>query len=240
MFIEPLETLLRTKHGEISAMLIEPIVLGAGGMIMYPPEYLKEVSRLMQLYGVHLIADEIAVGFGRTGKMFACEHADISPDFMCVSKGLTSGTLPISVTLTTAEIYESFLDDNYIGKTFFHGHTYTANPIACAAANATLDVFKKESLLQNVVNNQEYFKNQLLQFEGYDLVTESRAIGFIGALELKCDRETMLLICRKALENNMLLRPIAGVLYLYLPLVTTNDQIDDIYYRLNKVFNDII
>lgn len=248
-FIKPLKKLLAEKNDEISAMILEPMVLGAGGMIIYPSEYLRAVRELTKKYNVHLIADEIAVGFGRTGKMFACEHAEIAPDFICLSKGMTSGTLPISATLTSSKVYESFLDDDYKGKTFFHGHTYTANPIACAAALATLEVFEKESTLAKAQKLISRFRERLSEFEKYSVVGEVRSLGFIGGIELVKDRLTrepidnirqlVLDIYKRGLANNLLLRPMGNVMYLYLPLSVTIDELEDIYDRMHKVFIEI-
>ena len=145
--VDALGDALREGGETVAAVILEPLLLGAGGMIVYPPEYLSRAAALARTLGVHLILDEVATGFGRTGTMFACEQAGVSPDFLCLSKGLTGGTMPLAATLTTAEVYNSFLGGPDSGKTFHHGHTYTANPVGCAAALASLDLFEEEELV---------------------------------------------------------------------------------------------
>lgn len=246
-FVDPLEKLLQEKGHEIAAMLIEPMVLGAAGMVIYPALYLAEVRRLTKQYDVLLIADEVAVGFGRTGKMFACEHAAVVPDIMCISKGISSGTLAISATLTNNDIYQTFMDDSYCGKTFFHGHTFTANPITCAASLASIAVFEKEEVWSGLASKIDLIKQKSLNFADYDIVGDVRTLGMIMAIELKTDlvadygyenlRQLVLAIYCKGLDNNILLRPMGNVVYLYLPLASTIDELDDIYDRLSLVFD---
>lgn len=248
-FIDPLEDLLKEKSGEIAAMLIEPMCLGAAGMVIYPAEYLAQVRILTEKYNVLLIADEVAVGFGRTGKMFACEHAQIVPDIMAISKGISSGTLPISATLTNDKIYESFLDDNYTGKTFFHGHTYTANPIACAASLASIAIFDKESSLDNVAKCAPLIAKRFENFYQYSIVSDVRTLGMIAAVELDSTqlsvyaydnlRDLVLNVYRKGLEHNVLLRPMGNVIYLYLPLSIGNDELEDVLDKVSDVFKEL-
>ena len=148
--LHALEAILQSHAGTLAGMILEPLLLGAGGMIVYPPSYLAGAARLGRQYGVHLILDEVATGFGRTGTMFACEQARVSPDFLCLSKGLTGGLLPLAATLTTEQVYEAFLGDDGGSRTFYHGHTFTANPIGCALALASLDLFEEDHLLARV------------------------------------------------------------------------------------------
>lgn len=249
-FVDPLEELLSKKSDEIAAMLIEPMVLGAAGMVIYPAEYLSKVRRLTEKYNVLLIADEVAVGFGRTGRLFACEHANVVPDIMAISKGISSGTLPISATLTTNAIYETFLDDSYSGKTFFHGHTYTANPIACAASIASIAIFDKERSLEKVPVKAKILENKFNEFMSYEFVADVRVLGMIAALELDSSklqdhasvdlREMVLSIYRKGLEHNILLRPMGNVIYLYLPLSITEQELEDVLSRLSLVLAEIL
>jgi len=152
-----LEAILKKKSKEIAALILEPMVMAAGGMIIYPSAYLKGAAQLAKKYNVHLILDEVASGFGRTGKMFACEHAKVKPDFICLSKGITSGYLPFAATLTTSKVYQAFYADYKKNKTFYHGHTYTANPISCAVALASLKLYKKENTLKRVSELIMYF-----------------------------------------------------------------------------------
>ncbi|MGB3114342.1 MAG: adenosylmethionine--8-amino-7-oxononanoate transaminase, partial [Candidatus Omnitrophota bacterium] len=184
------EEVLKENAGEISAVVIEPLLLGAGGMIVYPVEYLKRVWDLCREYNVHLIVDEVATGFGRTGKMFACEHAGVEPDFMCLSKGITSGYLPLGATLMTEEIYKAFYDDHDKLKTFYHGHTYTANPVSCAAAIASIDLFKSENSLENAGVINRSLGSFLSEMAELPFVGDVRSIGVVGAMELVKDKKT--------------------------------------------------
>ena len=223
-----LESILKKHSGEIAAMILEPMVMAAGGMIIYPKEYLSEAASLARKYNVHLILDEVATGFGRTGKMFACEHASVKPDFICVSKGVTSGTLPLGITLTTEKIYKAFYADYKEKKTFYHGHTYTANPIACAVALASLDIFKEEGTMQNVMERSKQLREGLERFRSLSVVGDVRQIGMIGALELVKDKEKKtafdfeervgLRIYKEGLKRNIILRPLGNIVYLFLPL----------------------
>src|SRR5690606_20685741 len=148
--LNQLEHLLRETADEVAALVIEPLVQCAAGMVMHPEGYLRGVRELTRKYNVLLIADEVAVGMGRTGKMFACEQEDVSPDFLCLAKGLTGGYMPVAATLTTDEVWNAFLGDYASSRTFFHGHTFGGNPLGCAAALATLDVFEEEETLKNL------------------------------------------------------------------------------------------
>jgi len=224
----PLEQLLKKRGREIAGIILEPLVMAAGGMIIYPPAYLDRVGKLAAKHGVHLILDEVATGFGRTGKMFACEHAHVQPDFICLSKGITSGALPLGATLTTERVYRAFYADYAQGKTFYHGHTYTANPIACAAALASLRVFEEENTLARVRGLLPQFRDGLERFRSLRIVGDVRQIGLIGAIELVKDRRTKepfgarervgLKIYREGLKRNLVLRPLGHIIYLFLPL----------------------
>ncbi len=240
--IKPMEDMLKKHSNGIAAIIMEPMVMAAGGMIIYPKEYLAKAARLAKKYNVHLILDEVATGFGRTGKMFACEHANVKPDFMCLSKGLTSGTLPLAATLTTEKIYRAFYDDYRKKKTFYHGHTYTANPIACAAALASLDIFKEEGTLDNVRDKAELLREGLEKFRDLPIVGDVRHIGMIAALELVKDKKRKtpfgfeervgLNIYKEGLKRNLVLRPLGNVLYLFLPLCVKKQVLDSLLLRL--------
>jgi adenosylmethionine-8-amino-7-oxononanoate aminotransferase len=185
-----LDNLLKEEGANIAGMILEPLLMGAGGMLVYPVEYLLEVSRLCQRHGIHMILDEVATGFGRTGEMFAMDHAGVCPDFLCLSKGITGGTLPLAVTVTTEEICQAFYGDYQEGRTFFHGHTFTANPIASAAALASLDIFETERVMDRLperVNALQSAKEALL---GLPVVGDARGIGMVAAFELVQDKET--------------------------------------------------
>ena len=248
--IKPLEKLLQEKHTEICALLIEPLVMGAAGMIIYPKEYLAKVAVLTRKYKVHLILDEVAVGFGRTGRMFAYEHVPgIKADFLCLSKGITSGYLPLAVTLTTEQISQAFYGDYEKRKTFFHGHTYTANPISCSAGLASLRIFKEERTLQKARKLMPFFHQGLKKFRDLDLVGDVRYIGFIGAMELVRDKKTKegfglqrrlgLEVYKRGLKYNLVLRPLGDIIYLFLPLCTSKAEIEDILKRAYSVIKSL-
>jgi adenosylmethionine-8-amino-7-oxononanoate aminotransferase len=233
--IRPLETLLQKRNNEIAGVILEPLVMAAGGMIIYPVEYLIRVAELTQRYNVHLILDEVATGFGRTGKMFACEYARVQPEFICLSKGITSGTLPLGATLTTEKIYHAFYADYEKKKTFYHGHTYTANPIACSVALASLRIFTEENMLQKVKKLIPFFHYELERFRTLPIVGDVRYIGMIGALELVCEKGTKkpfsfkerigVKIYQQGLKRGLLLRPLGNIIYFYLPLCIKKKEI---------------
>jgi len=178
-----LERVLAERSNAVAAVIVEPMLQGAGGMIVWPAEFLSGVRRLCDKFDTLMIADEILTGFGRTGKMFACEHAGVSPDLICLSKGLTGGYLPLAVTAVTERIYEAFLDDDR-SKAFFHGHSYTANPLACAVALASLGLFRKEKTLERVGSLERQFGRRLEGLRGMSVVGDVRGIGGVGAIEL--------------------------------------------------------
>ncbi|MDD5427918.1 MAG: adenosylmethionine--8-amino-7-oxononanoate transaminase [Candidatus Omnitrophica bacterium] len=226
--VKPMENILKEHSNEISAVILEPLVMAAGGMIIYPKEYLAKAAKLAKKYDVHLILDEVATGFGRTGRMFACEHAGVTPDFMCLSKGITSGTLPLGVTMTTEKIYKAFYADHKEKKTFYHGHTYTANPIVCAAALASLDIFEEEKTLNKVKKMSKLLRAGLERFRDLAIVGDVRSIGMIGAIELVKDKKAKepfsfeervgFKIYKEGLKKNLILRPLGNIVYLFLPL----------------------
>ena len=227
--IEGLKAIFEAHAHEISAFIIEPLVQCAGGMSMYHPLYISHARKLCDTYKIHLIADEIAVGFGRTGKMFACEHAGVSPDFMTLSKGLTGGYLPLSVVMTTHEIYDAFYADYTEFKAFLHSHSYTGNPLACSAANATLDLFEKEAILEKNQEKSAYMATLLERFKGLSNVVSTRQTGMIAAIELQqypLEFRVNLKIFEHALKKGVLLRPLGNIVYFMPPYVITYEQID--------------
>ncbi|MEA2247636.1 MAG: adenosylmethionine---8-amino-7-oxononanoate aminotransferase, partial [Solirubrobacteraceae bacterium] len=180
-----MERLLAAHPGEVAAVIVEPLVQGAAGILVHPEGYLRDVRALCDEHGAFLICDEVATGFGRTGRMFACEHEDVSPDFMCVAKGITGGYLPLAVTLTTERVYEGFLGRHEEFRTFFHGHTYTGNPLACAAALATLRVFVQEGTLERLGPKIELHGELLAEHvEPLAAVAEVRRRGFMAGIQL--------------------------------------------------------
>lgn len=224
-----LEKIFSQNAGRISAFIIEPLVQCAGGMHMYHPSYISHARKLCDAYNIHLIADEIAVGFGRTGKMFACEHAGVSPDFMTLSKGLTGGYLPLSVVLTTQKVYDAFYCDYSEFKAFLHSHSYTGNPLACAAANATLDIFEQEAILENNQEKIAFMASCLERFKNAPNVQSIRQTGMIAAVELKeypIDFRVNLKVFTHALKQGVLLRPLGNVVYFMPPYVITCKEME--------------
>ncbi len=230
------------KYGnETAAIIVEPLLQGSAGMKIYPPLYLKKLRELCNKYNVHLIADEIATGYGRTGKMFACDHAGvnegISPDIMCLSKGLTGGYMPMAIAITTQEIYDAFYDDYLKGKAFMHSHTYAGNPLACSAAVEVLKILREEKIIEKANSKAEYF-NQIIREKFLPLknVGEVRSIGLINAIELVKDKDTKesldstkrtgYQIYKKALEKGVLLRPLGDVIYFNPPLIIEKEDMD--------------
>src|SRR5687767_3296303 len=181
---QDMEELLRENEGEVVAVVVEPLVQGAAGILTHPDGYLRAVRELCNRYDVLMIVDEVATGFGRTGRMFACEHEDVAPDLMCLAKGLTGGYLPLAATLATERIYEGFLGEHAELRTFFHGHTYTGNPLACAAALASLDVFEREQTLERLQPKIALLERSLAEIESLSAVGEVRRRGFMCGIEL--------------------------------------------------------
>jgi adenosylmethionine-8-amino-7-oxononanoate aminotransferase len=220
----------------VAAVIVEPLVQCAGGMRMYDPLYLKLLRESCDRYGVHLIADEIAVGFGRTGTMFACEQAGIRPDYLCLSKGLTGGYLPLSAVLTTDAIYDAFYDEYTKLNAFLHSHSYTGNPLACAAANATLAIFREEPVIERNLATAAHMLAAVEHLRAHPHVAEIRQCGMILAIELMKDPATRtpwpweqrrgLRIYRHALERGALIRPLGTTVYFMPPYVISPGEID--------------
>lgn len=240
------------KHGnETAALLVEPLLQGSAGMKIYPPLYLKKLRELCDEYNVHLIADEIATGYGRTGKMFAFEHAGVSPDIMCLSKGLTGGYMPMAIFATTQKIYDAFYDDYNTGKAFMHSHTYSGNPLACSAANAVLDLMADGSILRKAQENATYFNNIIKEkFLSHKNVGEVRHIGLINAIELVKDKNakepfdsklrTGYQIYKKALHKGVILRPLGDVIYFNPPLIIERKDMDYITDVALECMTDVL
>ncbi|UPT78096.1 adenosylmethionine--8-amino-7-oxononanoate transaminase [Sulfurovum sp. XGS-02] len=227
--LQALEEVLKERSDEIAAFIVEPLIQGAGGMHMYHPAYLSGARALTQQYGVHLIADEIMTGFGRTGKMFACDHAEISPDFMTLSKALTGGYLALSVVMTTNDVYQAFYCDYNEYKAFLHSHSYTGNPLACAAALATLEIFEQNDILGENEKKSRYIMEQLEKFSVLPNVKEIRQQGMVTAIELKGYETTERIgvkIYKYALTRGVLLRPLGHIIYFMPPYVISYEEID--------------
>lgn len=231
------ESLLKERGGEIAALIVEPLVQGAGGMKMYHPLFLSEAKQLCERYGLHFIADEILVGFGRTGSMFACEQADITPDFLVLSKGLTGGYLPLSVVLTTEEVYGSFYCDYNPSRSFLHSHSYTGNALACAAANATLDIFESENVIENNRRSIALIGEELKRFEELARVKEVRQCGMIAAIELEGfdpSERIGLKIHQHCMREGVLIRPLGSVIYVMAPYVITPDELKTVFKAIKE------
>ncbi|MFT7823554.1 MAG: adenosylmethionine--8-amino-7-oxononanoate transaminase [Sulfurimonas sp.] len=236
--LQDMERMLKAYEGEVSSVIIEPLVQCAGGMTMYDASYIKSLRALCDQYDVHLIADEIAVGFGRTGTMFACEQAEITPDLLCLSKGITAGYLPLSVTLITDDIYHAFYCDYSEGKSFLDSHSYTGNALACAVANATMDFFEENRVIENNQAHIETMQKHLQELEGFPYVKEVRQRGMIGAVELEgfdASRRINLEIYRFALDNEVLIRPLGNVIYVMPPYTITTEELDQIFNVIKRV-----
>ena len=231
---EAMERTLAEHHASIAAVIVEPLVQCAGGMRMYHPVYLEKLRAACDRYDVHLIADEIAVGFGRTGTLFACEQAGISPDFMCLSKGLTGGFLPLSAVLTRDRVYQAFYDDYDQLKGFMHSHSYTGNALCCAAALATLDLFEQSDVMATNRRLAAHMRAAVADLEDHPHVAEIRQHGMILAMEMVDadgrpfpwqDRRGIR-VYRHALDHSALLRPLGNSVYFMPPYVITEEEID--------------
>jgi len=226
--VEEVEEIIRRHQGELAGLIIEPLVQAAAGMLTSPPGYLKRIRELCNQYDLLMIADEVATGFGRTGKMFACEQEAVTPDLMALSKGITGGYLPLAATLTTQSIYDAYLGEYAEFKTFFHGHSYTGNPLGCAAALANLDIFEKESVLERLQPKIEFVKKRLHSWKDWEHVGEIRQVGLMIGIELVADKSKKTPypiewrvgteVCRRAKAKGVLLRPLVNVIVLMPPL----------------------
>jgi adenosylmethionine---8-amino-7-oxononanoate aminotransferase len=223
-----MERLLAAHSGEVAAVIMEPLVQGAAGMLVHPSGYLRGVRELCDRHGVLLILDEVATGFGRTGRMFACEHEGVAPDLLCLAKGLTGGYLPLAATLATERIYEGFLGEFEEFRTFFHGHTYTGNPLACAAALATLDVFEEERTLARLATKISLLGELLEPLAAMPAVREVRRCGFMVGIELAEYPPSLRMGHRVTLEarrRGAIVRPLGDVVVLMPPLAISPGEL---------------
>ena len=225
------EELCKQKADEISAIILEPLIQGAGYMHMYHEEFLVLIREICTRYNVHLIADEVMTGFGRTGELFACQVANISPDFIVLSKGLTGGYLPLSVVLTSNDIYAKFYCDYNEHKAFLHSHSYTGNALACAAANATLDIFENDNIIEENKKKSQYISKKLEKFTELSNVKLVRQRGMVGVIELqgyKSEDRIGLQVYQYGLKHGVLLRPLGHIIYFMPPYIITNEEIDKV------------
>ena len=231
--LDRLRALLEEHGGEIAAVIVEPLLQGAGGMIVHPEEFLAGVRELTARHSVLLIADEVLTGFGRTGRMFACERAGVVPDLMCVSKGITGGFLPLAATIATEEIFDAFRGPDR-ARAFFHGHSYTGNPIACAAANASLEIFNSEPVFESIAAIEAIHAERLTKLKSRPGVGDVRWIGSVGAIELEVPDAGYLSALRPKLydfylSRGVLLRPLGNVVYVLPPYVITPRELNSVY-----------
>jgi adenosylmethionine---8-amino-7-oxononanoate aminotransferase len=234
--VAPLQQLLEQKHGDIAAVIVEPLLQGAGGMIIHPVEFLQRVRQLCSEFGVLLIADEVLTGFGRCGKMFACELAGVVPDLMCLSKGLTGGVLPMGATLCTHEIHEAFVGADP-ARTFYHGHSYTGNPLAAAAAVASLRIFEREPVFERIEAISRIHRERLAAIRNHPAVGDVRSIGTVAAIELRAEdagyaSRLRPLLYKFFLDAGVLLRPLGNVVYVLPPYVIAPEQLHYIHDRI--------
>lgn len=240
---------LESSAHEIAALIVEPLIQAAGGMILYPAAYLLGLRELCTQFQVHLIADEVATGFGRTGRMFACDHAGITPDFMCLSKGITAGMLPLAATLCTDAVYDAFYDDYATLKTFTHGHSFTGNPLAAAVALESLRIFEEEAVMARVQENAIFLKEQMQAFSNFEHVDHIRTLGMVAAFDLFADKQQQrrfpsqdrlgFKVYQAGLKEGLFLRPLGDTIYYWLPLCITQEQITDIITRTKQVLHNL-
>ncbi len=236
--LSQMEVLMKEHSHEIAALVIEPLVQGAAGILVQPPGYLKRVRELCNRYNILMIADEVAVGFGKTGRMFACEHEEVVPDIMALAKGISGGYLPLAATLTSEEIYQGFLGRYEEFKTFFHGHTYTGNPLACAATIANLEIFEEERVIENLQGKIERLTKNLEPMMSLIHVGDVRQRGIMVGIELVADKESKTpfppedrmghQVIMEARKHGLIIRPLGDVVILMPPLSVSTEEIDRI------------
>lgn len=235
--LSKVEDILSTHHKEIAALVIEPMIQGAAGMITSPRGYMEGIRELTKKYGVLLIADEVATGFGRTGRMFACDQESISPDILCLAKGITGGYLPLAATLTTEEIFNAFLGEYREKKTFFHGHSYTGNPLACAAAVANLRVMREERVLEKLEEKIQFVSNALQEYTRLEHVGDIRQLGMMIGIELVLNKATKeeypfedkvgIRVIQEARRRGLIIRPLGNIIVLMPPLSISRDELSE-------------
>jgi adenosylmethionine-8-amino-7-oxononanoate aminotransferase len=241
---DSLERILRERGDKIAAVIVEPLLQGAGGMIVHPAEFLQRVRALTAKYDVLLIADEVLTGFGRCGSMFACELAGVLPDLMCLSKGLTGGFLPMGATLATSCIYDAFGGTDP-SRTFWHGHSYTGNPLACAAAVASLEIFRTEPVFERIAAIAAIHRERLQRLAKFSSVGDTRQMGTVAAIELRTDDAGYLSamrpkLCRFFLERGVLLRPLGNVIYVLPPYCIEREDLHRVYDVIEEAIDSIV
>jgi len=248
-FLAEVERLIERHHSELATVIIEPLVQCAAGMVMHPRGFLRGLRALTRKYDVLLIADEVAVGFGRTGSMFACEQEGVIPDILCMGKGLSGGYLPLAAAMTNDEIFSSFLGDYHEGRTLHHGHTFSGNALASAAALASIELFDEERTLENLPPKIERLGEHLCKLAEHQQVSSTRQCGFIGALELTRDKaigapypaeqRAAWRVCRETLRRGVWLRPLADTLYVMPPLAISVEELDRVMDVLAAAIDNV-
>ncbi len=243
-WLKAVESKLSEYTGQVAGIILEPLIQGAGGMLISPQGFLKELAVLAKRSETLLIVDEVMTGMGRTGKMWACEHETVTPDLLCTAKGLAAGYLPLAATLTTDEVYNAFLGEYKDLKTFFHGHTFTGNPLACAVALENIAIFEREDLLSRLQPTIEHFRNRLQEFRKLPHVGDVRVCGLAAGVELMKNPDTNtpypfeekvgIRVCKEALTRGAILRPLVNTIVLMPPLQISISELDtllDIVYK---------
>jgi adenosylmethionine-8-amino-7-oxononanoate aminotransferase len=247
---EEIEKQINSMKDELSGIIFEPVLQGAGGMLIYKPDFLTRLRKWANKNEVHLIADEIMTGFGRTGKMFACDYAKITPDFMCISKGLTAGWGPMAAVLTSNKIYNAFYDDYFSGKAFMHSNTYCGYPITAAAALAALNIYERDNIIESVAQKSSQLRKRMEDIaKNSNALTNIRSIGYMTAADIinpdtgkpfpKKER-TGYKCYKQAVKNGILLRPLGDTIYFLPPLNTENKVLDELADKTLKTINEII
>jgi len=243
-----LDSLPGFHNGDVVAVVIEPLIQGAAGMRLWPAGMLRELRQKCDAAGVFLILDEVMTGFGRTGKMFACQHEEVVPDFLCLAKGLTGGYLPLAATLTTERVFSAFLGDVAEGKTFYYGHSYSGNPLGCAAALANLEIFEREQTLQNLAPKIQILAHLLEGLRDIPFVHEIRHLGFVAGIEVRrpdgtefpwSDRNGAK-ICLAARRHGLLTRPVLDTIVFMPPLCTTEDQLKNGIHAISQAIGEVL
>lgn len=234
--LQALELIMQEQAGSVAGLVIEPLIQGAGGMIVQPPGFLKAVRRLCDRYDLLMIADEVATGFGRTGRMFACQHEDVVPDIMAVSKGIAAGYLPIAATIASSQVYRAFLGEYSELKTFFHGHTFTGNPLACAVALKSLELFERDDLLTALQPRIARLSERLVQFRNLPHVGDVRQCGLAAGVELVENKESRraypwemkigVRVCLEARKYGIFSRPLGNTVVIFPPLVISDSELE--------------
>lgn len=237
-YLDQLQTVLERHGNEVAAVILEPRIQGAAGMMVHPQGFLRGVRELTRRHDVLLIADEVATGFGRTGTMFACQHEDVQPDLLCLGKGLSGGYLPVAATLATTRIFSAFLGDHAAGRTFFHGHTFGGNPLGAAVSLASLELFERDQVIEQLPAKIEILRGILESLQELPCVGDVRQCGMMAGLELVRDRVTKepfaweeqqgARVCRRAVRQGVLLRPLGNVVVIMPPLSITGAELEQI------------